>query len=83
MFGVRLTGPEGSFPIDQFTSVLVERISPPVDAYGGPHTRISLVGKETTPTILVGRMGADAGRALGRELATVLNLPLDETSAPY
>jgi hypothetical protein len=83
MFGVRLMGPEGTFQIRQFASVRVERVSPPVDAYGGPHTRVSLVGKEATPTILVARMPADTGRTLGRELATALKLPLEEVPAPY
>lgn len=78
VYGIRLTGPEGTFPIHQFKAVRVERVSPPVEAYGGPHARVSLVGKDATPNILIARTALDDGRALGRDLATTLKLPLDE-----
>src|SRR5215208_549739 len=47
VFGVRLRGPVGRFPISQFDAVRVERIRTPsiVDGMivqGGPHERVSL-----------------------------------------
>jgi hypothetical protein len=50
---------------------------------GGPHERVSLVGKSGTPDILVARTDRDAGRTLGNELATALKLPYQEQAAPY
>jgi hypothetical protein len=88
VFGVRLPGPVGRFSIGQFDAVRVERIRTPsiVDGMivqGGPHERVSLVGKSGTPDILVARTDRDAGRTLGNELATALKLPYQEQAAPY
>ena len=88
VFGVRLPGPVGRFSIGQFDAVRVERIRTPsiVDGMivqGGPHERVSLVGKSGTPHILVARTDRDAGRTLGNELATALKLPYQEQAAPY
>lgn len=82
-FGVRLAGPEGTFPTDRFASVRVERASPPLEGPGGPHARVYLAGRDQTPDILVARDDLDEGRALARDLAAALDLPLDETSVPY
>jgi hypothetical protein len=81
--GIRLAGPEGTFPIDRFAAVRVARASPPLEGYGGPHARVYLVGREATPDILVARAALDAGRALGRDLADRLALPLEEPPVPY
>jgi hypothetical protein len=84
--GLRMASPAGTFPLGQFKAVCVERISAggePIDAQRGAHERVSLVGLSGTPTILVARTDADAGRALGRELATELTLPYQEQLAPY
>ena len=84
--GLRMASPAGTFPLGQFEAVRVERITAggePIEAQRGPHERVSLVGRSGTPTILVARTDADAGRALGRELARQLTLPYQEQLAPY
>jgi hypothetical protein len=83
LFGVRLAGPEGTFPTDQFAGVRVERAPSPLEGPGGPHARVYLAGRDRTPDILVARDDLDEGRALARDLAAALDLPLDETSVPY
>jgi hypothetical protein len=84
LYGVRLASPAGRFPISQFQAVRVERIrTPPIDVQGGPHERVSLVGKKGTPDILIARTALDAGRTVGNELATALKLPYQEQLAPY
>jgi hypothetical protein len=84
--GLRMASPAGTFPLRQFAAVRVERISAggePIDAQRGTHERVSLVGQSGTPTILVARTDADAGRALGSELAAELRLRYQEQLAPY
>ena len=83
LYGIRLSGVEGNFPIDRFKAVRVERASPPVEGHGGPHARVYLVGKDPTPDVLVARAVVEEGRMMGRSLATVLALPLEEPSVPY
>jgi hypothetical protein len=88
LFGIRLAGPAGRFPIGHFAAVRVERVRTPsiVDGMivqGGPHERVSLVGRAGTPDILVARTSDDAGRAMGNELAATLKLPYQEQVAPY
>jgi len=84
LHGIRLAGPVGRFPISQFQAVRVERIrTPPIDIQGRPHERVCLVGKKGTPDILIARTALDAGRTVGRELATALKLPYQEELAPY
>jgi hypothetical protein len=85
--GMRLAGPAGKFRVSQFEAIRVERITNPLgiplETQIGPHERVSLIGKEGTPDILIARTSDDAGRELGRELATALVLPYDEQEAPY
>ena len=83
LYGIRLSGIEGNFPIDRFKAVRVERASPPIEGYGGPHARVYLVGRNPTPDVLVARAVVEEGRMIGRSLATVLALPLEEPSVPY
>jgi hypothetical protein len=83
VFGFRLAGPEGTFPIQQFRVVRVERVSPPTEGYGGPHARVYLAGADGTPDILVARTSVDEGRVLGRELAAALALPIEDAPMPY
>jgi hypothetical protein len=88
LFGIGLPGPVGRFSVSRFDAVRVERVRTPsiVDGMivqGGPHERVSLVGKAGTPDILVARTSDDAGRAIGSELATALKLPYQEQDAPY
>jgi hypothetical protein len=84
LFGIRLAGPTGRFPISRFQAVRVERIrTPPIEVQGRPHERVCLVGKNGTPDILIARTDRDAGRTLGNELARALKLPYQEQLAPY
>lgn len=83
LYGVRLHGPAGRFSLQDFRAVKVERASGPVWAEGGPHERVSLVGKDGTPDILIARTSEDVGRVLGQDLAAALGLPYQEESAPY
>jgi hypothetical protein len=85
--GVRLAGPLGKFPVGRFAAIRVERVtnplSMPLETQIGPHERVSLIGKEGTPDILIARTSDDAGRRLGSELAAALMLPYNEQLAPY
>ncbi len=87
LFGIRLESPAGRFPISQFQEVRVERIpipiGIPIETQIRPHERVCLVGKDGTPDILVARTDRDAGRVLGKELATALKLPYQEQIFPY
>jgi hypothetical protein len=83
LYGVRLAGPRGRYPVRQFTAVRVERMGPPLDGPGGTHERVRLVGRDGTPDILVARTQRDAGRGLGQEIAAALGLPYEEVSATY
>jgi hypothetical protein len=83
LYGIRLHGPSGRFPLESFEAVRVERISPLAWAPGGPHERVSLMGKKGTPDILIAKTSDEAGRALGRDLSAVLGLRYQEESAPY
>jgi hypothetical protein len=83
LYGIRFAGPAGRFPMQQFAGVRVERISAPIGVQGRAHERVSLVGKDRTPDILIARTALDTGRTLGEEIARVLNLPYEEQFAPY
>jgi hypothetical protein len=81
--GMRTAGPSGTFPLGRFTQVRVERIMPSEGIHSQGHERVSLVGKEGTPDIMIARADLDAGRTLARDLAAALNLRLEERQAPY
>jgi hypothetical protein len=85
--GLRLAGPAGRFRMGQFEAVRVERVtnplSIPLETQIGPHERVSLIGKQGTPDILIARTSDDAGRKLGSELAAALRLPYQEQIEPY
>ncbi len=83
LYGIRLAGPAGRFPVPQFESVRVERIPAPVEARGRHHERVRLIGRKGTPDILVARTALDAGQPLGRGLAAALGLRYEEVDAPY
>jgi hypothetical protein len=83
LFGIRLQGPVGRFPLAQFQAVKVQRMLPPELAQGRSHERVMLMGREGTPSILVARTSDNAGRVLGRNLADALALPYEEEHAPY
>jgi hypothetical protein len=81
IFGIRLSGPEARHSMAQFRAVRVESISPA----GSPrqHERVSLVGRDGAPDILVARTENYVGKALGRQLASALDLDYEEKSAAY
>lgn len=82
--GLRLGGPSGRFSLARFQGVRIEAVlTPPTRASGRPHARVSLVGREGTPTILIAREGLEEGRTLGRELGRTLALPVEEIVGMY
>ena len=83
LYGMRLSAPEGRFSMAQFRAVRVERISPSGSGQSRQHERVSLVGRDGAPDILVARTENDAGRRLGKELATTLDLEYEEQTAAY
>jgi hypothetical protein len=87
VWGIRLAGPAGRFPVSHFQAVRVERVPNPIGiplaTQIQPHERVCLIGKQGTPDILIARTERDAGRTLGNNLATALKLPYDEQIAPY
>ena len=88
LYGIRLPGPQGTFPTRGFSSVRVELMSglPGYGdslVHGGPHERIWLVGKDGTPDILVARTQREAGKALAKDFGVALALPVEETRQPY
>ena len=52
LYGIRLAGPSGRFPIKQFQAVRVERIPNPVGIQIQRHERVCLIGTQGTPDIL-------------------------------
>lgn len=88
LYGIRLPGPQGTYPSRGFSSVRVELMSglPGYGdslVHGGPHERIWLVGKDGTPDILVARTQREAGKTVAREFGAVLALPVEEKREPY
>lgn len=83
LYGFRLAGPAGRFPISQFQAVRVERVRTTIDVPGRPHERVCLVGKDGTPDILIARTALDAGRTVGNELAIALKRPYQEQFVLY
>ena len=83
LLGISLQGPRGRFPIQHFSAVLVQRISPWGQSQQRQHERVILAGQTGTPDILIARTENDDGRVLGRDLAATLGLPYKEETAPY
>ena len=83
LYGYQLPGPSGTFPLDRFKSVRVEHVaaSTNTNTQGQPHQRVYLVGNAGTPSILIGR--TDSRSQLWQDIAAQLNLPCEETHAPY
>ncbi|HVD61151.1 MAG TPA: hypothetical protein VNC11_09810 [Gemmatimonadaceae bacterium] len=88
VFGLKIPGPTGHFPIDRFRAVRVEtspgRSDP--DAPTGPYDRIYLAGKDGTPDILIARTDRHDpiyGMAAGEELARLLDLPCEPKPVAY
>ena len=85
LLGVALPGPKGTYTLDRFSAVRVEfrsgAVSP--DVQGGARNEVVwLVGSRGTPNIALALTDNGAGRALGREFAALLNLPVEEVGAP-
>jgi hypothetical protein len=84
VLGIPLPGPRGTYVLDRFQAVLVEfrpgRPSTDPNA-AGPHELVWLMGRPGTPSIVLARTQAGAGRSLGHELGAVLALPVSETNA--
>ena len=83
LFGLRLAGPRGTYPLHNFAAVRVDRILPSDSIQSRGHERMIFVGTSGAPDILVARTDLDAGRALGRSLTVALHLPFDERYAPH
>ena len=83
LFGIALPGPKGTYTPDRFSAVRVELRSgrPDVESTG-PHELVWLVGKPGTPRRAIGRTDDRAGLTVGRELGSLLALPVEETGAP-
>ena len=81
VWGVRLRGPAGTFSRRQFKAVRVEQVAEPIPALGNRQERVSLIGREGTPDILVARSGRGAGVTLGRALAGALRLPMEHPAS--
>jgi hypothetical protein len=82
--GLRLAGGHpGTYRMEEFEAVRVDRWATPAFAQGGPHAVVSLVGRAGTPDIPLARIDRDAGLSLGKELATALRLPYREEQAAY
>jgi hypothetical protein len=83
VYGMRMAGPAGTFPLQTFKQVRVDRVLPSEDTQSRGYERVLLVRKQALPDILVAREDLDVGRVLGRSLAEALGLPFDERLAPY
>lgn len=82
VFGMRMAGPAGTFPLTMIKQVRVDRVLPSDDMQSRGYERVLLVPKLGTVDILIAREDLDIGRALGRSLAEALGLPFDERLAP-
>jgi hypothetical protein len=81
LFGQRLPGASGRFPLNRFSAVRVEEASGPVlpNVNWGPHTRIYLVGKTGVPDVLIARTTLIGGTEAA-EFADLLSLPLQRVA---
>ena len=84
VFGTRLPGPVGRFPLDRFAAVRAEEAFGPIGTGYAPraHALVYLVGKPGTPDILIARVPT-VGVTVGREIAATLNLPFEDRKAAY
>ena len=85
LVGIALPGPKGTYTLDRFSAVRVEfrsgTASPDVQG-AGPHELVWLVGQPGTPDVVLARTINGEGRTAGRELGSLLGLPVVETGAP-
>jgi len=92
LYGIRADGAIGTFPLERFHAVRVERVGPDSIDAGSPaqapvatgqHERIILLGRDATPDIRVANTVDLHGLSLGRALAALLRLPFEVVSRPY
>ena len=85
VLGVPLPGPRGVYPLSQFRGVQVEfrpgAVSTSPNA-AGPHELVWLLGALGNPSVVLARTKDGAGRAFGRQLGTLLDMPVQEVGAP-
>jgi hypothetical protein len=85
LLGIPLPGPRGTYALDRFSAVRVEFRPGPISTNanaGGPHEVVWLAGRSGTPNIALALTQDGAGRMVGRELGTLLELPVEEVGAP-
>jgi hypothetical protein len=85
LLGIALPGPKGSYARERFSAVRVEFMMGSVNVdgqSGGPHELVWLAGRDGTPDVLLARADQRTGRALGSEVGTLLELPVEEKNAP-
>ena len=85
VLGVPLPGPRGVYPLSQFRGVQVEirlgAVSTSPNA-AGPHELVWLLGALGIPSVVLARTQDGAGRVFGRQLGTLLGMPVEELGAP-
>jgi hypothetical protein len=78
LYGIRLASPAGTFPLQRFKAIGVQRVFGPIRAQPRWHERVCLLGQDGVPDIVIAQTALGAGMALGRDLAAALNLPYHE-----
>jgi hypothetical protein len=82
LLGIALPGPKGAYMLDRFSAVRVEfRSGRPDVQDSGPHELVWLVGKPGTPDVVLARTDSRAGLTVGREVGSLLRLPVEEAGA--
>ena len=85
LLGIALPGPAGTYAIDRFSAVRVQFMMGAIIVTGpspGPSELVWLAGRDGTPDVLLARTEDRAGRAVGKEFGTLLDLPVEEKNAP-
>ena len=84
VWGVPMPGPVGTFPIDRFRAVCVERVLNSGNRTTSLHEveRVTLAGKPGTPDVRVVSQRIDGGDSLGEALAAARGLPGEITRTP-
>jgi hypothetical protein len=85
VLGVPLPGPRGVYPLTQFRGVQVEfrpgAVSTSPNA-AGPHELVWLLGAQGVPNVVLARTQNREGGGVGRQLGTLLGIPVEEVGAP-
>jgi hypothetical protein len=83
LFGMRMAGPSGRFPVNRFERVRVERVPDSGTVQTVAHERVKLIGMEGTPDVLIARTTHGEGKSVERELAAALRLPYENRLEAY